>query len=221
MYARACERPDAEEPAWGAELRMGYDVPFCFRLNKPVVLASGEWVMPVTHAAAVTKDWFAADAQVQGVGISRDRGVTWSAGEPTGIRNPGSRFFIRRLASGEWLLINSPDPRRRTGIVACMSSDEGASWSAALVLDPRDQVSYPDAAIGADGVVYAVHDRDRSGAAEILLSRFRLKDVPRAQRAMSSRPAPRPQSRVTTPYRAAASFSSATVCDERGIPSAR
>lgn len=227
VFARTCEEPDADEPAWSPEYRAGYDVPFCFRLNKPVVLSSDEWIMPVTHAPAVTKDWFAADAQVQGAGISRDdgrtwslhgavrapewalenmiiersdgvlvmyirtgsgliwrslsqdRGLSWSPAEPAGIPNPGSRFFVRRLASGDWLLINSPDPKRRTGIVASISSDEGATWSRALVLDPRDQVSYPDAAIDADGYVYVVHDRDRYGAAEILLSRFHLSDVPR------------------------------------------
>ncbi len=109
--------------------------------------------------------------------LSTDRGLTWSAGEPTHIANPGSRFFIRVLPDGDWLLINSPDPTRRTGIAASLSSDEGATWHGQLWLDDRDAVSYPDAACAADGTIYAVHDRQRGGQGETLLSVFRKADV--------------------------------------------
>jgi predicted neuraminidase len=225
VFARICAQPDAAAPVWGDEFRVGYDAPFSFRLNKPTVLSIGEWIMPVTHAPEPTYNWFAGQAQLQGVGISRDQGrtwslhgavqaphwalenmivergdgslvmyirtgagviwrsvsadcgFTWSPGEPTAIANPGSRFFIRALPGGDWLLLNSPDPTRRIGIVASLSTDEGASWQRRLVLDERDAVSYPDAAIAADGLIYAVHDRDRRGAGEILLSVFRKEEV--------------------------------------------
>lgn len=45
------------------------------------------------------------------------------------------------------------------------------------MLDGRDAVSYPDAAFGRDGLVYAVHDHTRKPAGEILLSVFRTGDV--------------------------------------------
>ncbi len=45
------------------------------------------------------------------------------------------------------------------------------------MLDARDNVSYPDAAIASDGTIYAVHDRDRSGPGEILLDVFRADDI--------------------------------------------
>ena len=54
VVARVCNRPDALETVWSDELPIGFDVPFCFRLNKPTVLSSGEWVMPVTHAPNLT-----------------------------------------------------------------------------------------------------------------------------------------------------------------------
>ena len=225
VYARICQDPDAVQLKWDDEFRVGFDVPFSFRMNKPIVLSTGEWVMPVTHAAQPTFDWFAGSMQRQGVGISRsdrrswklygavdaphwalenmiierqngsllmlirtgagvlwqstssDRGLTWSPGEPTTIPNPGSRFFIRRLPDGDWLMINSPDAERRTGIVATLSSDEGETWRRSLALDDRDNVSYPDAAIGQDGTIYAVHDRDRGGVGEILLSVFRKENL--------------------------------------------
>mgnify|MGYP000553983564 CR=1 FL=1 len=36
-------------------------------MNKPIVLSTGEWVLPVTHAPQKTYDWFARSTQVQGV----------------------------------------------------------------------------------------------------------------------------------------------------------
>jgi predicted neuraminidase len=108
---------------------------------------------------------------------SADGGRTWSPGAPTAIINPGVRFFIRRLASGRLLLINTPHPARRQGLRAYLSEDEGASWLGGLELDPRDRVSYPDAAQAADGAIFAVHDCDRQGAGEILLDVFTEEEI--------------------------------------------
>lgn len=47
-------------------------VPGNIIMNKPTVLSTGEWLMPVTHAAQPVHEWFAGPAQRQGVGISRD-----------------------------------------------------------------------------------------------------------------------------------------------------
>lgn len=110
--------------------------------------------------------------------VSTDRGRTWSEGRPTAIVNPGSRFFIRRLHSGRLLLLNSPRPDSRTGLVAQLSDDDGASWGEPLMLDPRPGVSYPDAVEAADGRIFAVHDRDRGGDGEIVLSVFAEQHLP-------------------------------------------
>jgi predicted neuraminidase len=105
--------------------------------------------------------------------VSADRGRTWSEGRPTTIRNPGSRFFVRRLASGRLLLINTPDPKRRKGLYAYLSeTDDGTSFGAGLELDDRDKVSYPDAVQAPDGLIFAVHDCDRQDVGQILLSGF-------------------------------------------------
>lgn len=226
IFARRCDDPDASEVRWGDELRVGYDSVHSSRLNKPIVLSSGEWIMPAMHLPK-TERW-PGKVRSHGVGIStdeghtwtlhgaveapghslenmiverndkslvmyircsvgviwqsesRDLGRTWSKGGPTTIPNPGSRFHIRRLPHGDWLLINSPNPKKRTAIVACLSHDEGATWGEPLVLDERANASYPDAAIAADGTIYAVHDRDRNGAGEILLSVFHTQDIPPA-----------------------------------------
>ena len=225
VYARICSQPDAPEPAWSSEFQIDLSVPFAFRLNKPLPLSTGEWIMPVTYSRQQTRQWFAGEAQLQGAAVSRDQGQSWrlygavhaphwalenmimektdgslsmyirtgagtiwlseshdhgrswTQARPTTITNPGSRFFIRTLPDGQWLLINSPDPEKRTGMVAQLSSDQGSTWRGQLILDERDQVSYPDAAITRDSIIYAVHDHDRAGAAEIWLSCFSQADI--------------------------------------------
>ena len=112
--------------------------------------------------------------------FSADGGRTWTEAQPTTIVNPGVRFFIGRLASGRILLINTPDPKRRQTMLAYVADDEEgiASATSGLLLDGRNSVSYPDAVQGPDGTIYAVHDYDRAGHGEIVLSVFEEADIP-------------------------------------------
>ena len=114
--------------------------------------------------------------------FSKDRGRTWSGGEASIIANPGSRFFIRRLASGNLLLVNhyKYDQKVRAGrsrLTARLSTDEGKTWNEGLLLDERAGVSYPDGVQDESGLIWIVYDRDRYGAGEILLARFTEEDV--------------------------------------------
>jgi hypothetical protein len=110
---------------------------------------------------------------------SEDGGRTWSPAEPTEIVNPGVRFFIRRLASGRLLLINTPQPTQRRGLMAYLSDpQDDTRFGPGLELDPRDKVSYPDAVQAPDGALYAVHDCDRGGLGEIILDVFGESDIP-------------------------------------------
>jgi predicted neuraminidase len=226
IYARICERPDAATPAWSEEFRVGYDeAPVSFRMNKVTVLSTGEWIMPVTHSPEPVHEWFAGPKQVQGVGISSDkgrtwklygdlhaphwalenmvvelrdhrlwmlirtgggvlwesysadRGRTWSPARATTIANPGSRFFIRRLTSGNLLLVNHYKFKGRSHLTAQLSTDDGKTWNEGLLLDERSGVSYPDAIEAPGGLIRVVYDRDRQGAGEILLATFRESDA--------------------------------------------
>jgi hypothetical protein len=112
-----------------------------------------------------------------GQSFSADGGRTWSQGEPAGLGGPNSRFHIRRLRSGELLLINHATSTSRSLLTAYRSMDEGKTWEGGLLLDPRQQVSYPDATEDEQGRIYAIYDRERHGAREILMAVFRPADV--------------------------------------------
>ena len=230
VWARICEDPDATPPVFGAEFRVGYDVPFTFRMNKVTVLTSGEWLMPVTLAEKPVPAWCTGynDQQtptLHGVGISTDegrtwklhgavksrpwalenmitelkdgrlwmlirtsggalweshssdKGRTWTEGVASAIKSPGSRFFIRRLASGNLLLVNHHKFTGRSHLTAQLSTDDGATWNDGLLLDERSNVSYPDGVQDKNGLIWITYDRDRNGTGDILLAKFQEEDV--------------------------------------------
>jgi predicted neuraminidase len=108
---------------------------------------------------------------------STDKGRTWSDGNPSSIKSPGSRFYIRRLSSGNLLLVNHYKFTGRSHLTAQVSTDDGATWNEGLLLDERKGVSYPDGVQDKDGLIWITYDRDRNGAGEILLAKFREEDV--------------------------------------------
>jgi len=112
-----------------------------------------------------------------GESVSRDGGRTWSPGQPSGISGPGSRFFVRRLASGRLLLVNHYAFSGRNNLTAMLSEDDGRTWIGGLLLDGRDGVSYPDGVQDESGLIRVIYDHDRQGVAEILLAVFREDDV--------------------------------------------
>ncbi|HEY3900329.1 MAG TPA: sialidase family protein [Chthoniobacter sp.] len=228
-----CENPDAAEPVWSKPLRFADGC----TLNKPTVLANGDWLLPVAlwtrdhikpdslkdahheldsirmanvfasvdhgrtwmrrggvafpdsefdeHMIVELRDgrlWMLARTK-KGISesFSSDRGATWSAPQPSVIQNPSARFFIRRLASGNLLLVkNGPVESRlprRSSMTAFLSSDDGHTWSHGLLLDDRALVSYPDGFQAPDGTVHIIYDWNRHTDAEILMAKFREEDV--------------------------------------------
>lgn len=113
--------------------------------------------------------------------FSSDKGATWSRPQPSSIGNVSARFFIRRLASGNLLLVkNGPlDVRlpRRSSLTAFLSTDDGQTWCKGLLLDDRAEVSYPDGVQAPDGTIHILYDWNRHTDAEILLAKFREEDV--------------------------------------------
>lgn len=113
--------------------------------------------------------------------FSSDQGRTWSEAKPSKIQNVSARFFIRRLASGNLVLVkNGPLDERlkgRTHMTAYLSEDDGQTWKGGLLLDERSGVSYPDGFQSPDGFINIIHDRERAKEREILMHRFTEADI--------------------------------------------
>lgn len=112
---------------------------------------------------------------------SGDGGRTWSAPQASEIHNVSSRFFLRRLQSGNLLLVkNGPVHERlkvRAQLMAFLSEDDGKTWQGGLMLDERTGVTYPDGFEAPDGTINILYDRNRATDAEILRARFRESDI--------------------------------------------
>jgi len=117
-----------------------------------------------------------------GQSISHDHGRFWNYVKPTGINHVCSRFFIRRLRSGNLILVKHGARINQWSVSRCMlsaflSDDDGHTWRGGLMLDEREGVSYPDGVEGPDGVLSIAYDHLRGQAKEILMARVTERDI--------------------------------------------
>ena len=96
-----------------------------------------------------------------GKAVSQDGGRTFGEAFDSGFGGPNSRFYIGRLRSGRILLVNHYNFRGRNNLTAMLSDDDGATWKGFLLLDGRDNVSYPDVKEADDGFLYIIYDHER------------------------------------------------------------
>ena len=178
-WAIRIDNPGADEPTWTKPRRL------CNGLtrNKPIVLSSGEWLLPsydwINHQSAVYisddqgENWtlrggplnkptsnfyehmcvelnngniWMLQRNIQ-ESISTDKGKTWTPLQKLeGLTSANSRVFISRLQSGNLLLIynDSTNGKTRKDLTARLSIDDGKTWPYTLLLDEREEVSYPD-----------------------------------------------------------------------------
>ena len=116
----------------------------------------------------------------RGVAVSRsdDKGFTWSKPVLSNIKGPDSRFFIRRLQSGNLLLVNNDSDTKRAKMTAWLSKDDGRTWPYALTLDPVDHdVAYPDGKQAPDGSIYIIHDFARREGGYVFMHRITEDDI--------------------------------------------
>ena len=111
---------------------------------------------------------------------SYDKGRTWT--EPQKYMNHiSSRHFIRRLSSGNLLLVKHGDldekTKTRSKLKAYLSDDDGKTWKGGLMLDERRGISYPDGFQAQDGKIYVSYDRNRGTDGEVLFAVFSEKDI--------------------------------------------
>lgn len=110
---------------------------------------------------------------------SFDGGFTWSAPVRTPFPSASARFFLRKLQSGNLLLVkysNPEEPEARSHLTAYLSDDDGKNWKGGLLLDERHGISYPDGFQADNGRIFIQYDYRRE-CGEILLAVFTEADV--------------------------------------------
>lgn len=110
--------------------------------------------------------------------VSANKGKDWTPLDTIPeLTSANSRLYIGRLRSGNLLLVYNNDRKSRKNITAFLSEDEGKTWPHQLLIDERDDVSYPDVAETADGLIYVCYDRGRRTDKEILMATFTERDI--------------------------------------------
>lgn len=122
-----------------------------------------------------------------GKSVSTDRGATWSTVVESGIPHTPSRFFFRRLRSGDLLLVKhgpmkaedeKGDPIKfsRNNLTAFVSRDGGETWEGGLLLEERG-CTYPDGTQAPDGTIRVIYDHGRREEKMICMARFTEEDA--------------------------------------------
>lgn len=77
--------------------------------------------------------------------------------------------------------INVKSWKGRSHLTAMLSEDDGETWPYTLLLDERNEVSYPDAKEADNGYIYVTYDWERVTQREILMARFTEDDILRGK----------------------------------------
>jgi hypothetical protein len=128
VWAAVCENPDAEQPVWSAPRRIWHGV----MLNKPTVLSSGEWLLPISldqrEGFGPFKGLFKELDPLRGANIfaSVDKGVTWQRRGAVKFPNPDwhEHMIVERRDGTLWMLA-----RTVKGIMQSTSADRGRTWA--------------------------------------------------------------------------------------------
>jgi hypothetical protein len=128
VWAANCENPDAAEPKWSEPRRIWHGV----TLNKPTVLSTGEWLLPISldqrGGFGPFKGCFAELDPLRGanVFVSTDEGATWERRGMAVFPNPDwhEHMLVERKDGSLWMLA-----RTSKGIMESESTDGGRTWS--------------------------------------------------------------------------------------------
>lgn len=128
VWATMCANPDADQPAWSEPQRIWHGV----MLNKPTVLSSGEWMLPISldqrSGFRQFKGCFRELDPLRGanVFVSTDEGQTWQLRGVVQFPDPDwhEHMIVERNDGSLWMLA-----RTRRGIMESTSADSGKTWS--------------------------------------------------------------------------------------------
>lgn len=128
VWAAVCENPDAQEPTWSKPRRIWHGV----TLNKPTVLKSGEWMLPISldqrPGFGKFKGCFTELDPLRGanVFVSTDRGETWQRRGAAQFPHPDwhEHMIVERKDGSLWMLA-----RTAKGLMETTSTDGGRTWA--------------------------------------------------------------------------------------------
>ncbi|MCK5739574.1 exo-alpha-sialidase [bacterium] len=122
VWAIHTENPDAESPQWSAPRRLCDGI----MMNKPVVLSTGEWLLPAAVWNRQPKRPEFDAMRFSNIIVSTDQGENWQLrGSADVPERTYDEHQIVELQDGRlWMLV-----RTAYGIGESFSSDHGETWS--------------------------------------------------------------------------------------------
>lgn len=127
VWAATCLNPDDQNPQWSAPRRIWHG----FTLNKPTVLSTGEWLLPVSlnpKGFGPFEGTFRELDPYRGANLflSRDKGATWTRHGHVAFPNPtwDEHMTLERKDGSLWMLA-----RTTTGLMQSTSTDRGRTWA--------------------------------------------------------------------------------------------
>ena len=107
-------------------------------------------------------------------------GFTWTASQPTPLPNPNSGIDLVKLGSGRLVLVYNPTAEGREQLALALSEDEGASWSAPILLEDRvGEFSYPYVIQASDGRIHLLYTAQRVAITHVVFDEgWLLEQVP-------------------------------------------
>lgn len=123
VWCSVCSNPDQEEIKWSSPRRIGNGI----MLNKPTVLASGEWLLPTclwAHKKSYLNDLPAE--RYSNILSSSDQGETFAIKGRADVpnRHCDEHMVVERQDGSLWMLV-----RTTYGIGESISHDQGKTWS--------------------------------------------------------------------------------------------
>ncbi len=128
LWVSRCENPDAEKPVWSPPVRLWHGAV----LNKPTVLANGEWVLPVEFpnigGIGPMRGLHPELEPLRGanVFVSTDQGKSWARRGNVRFPKPNwdEHMFVELKDGRIWMLARTGD-----GPMQTFSADGGRTWT--------------------------------------------------------------------------------------------
>ena len=108
--------------------------------------------------------------------VSYDKGKSWSKPEKL-MNHTGSRSFLAKLPSGNFVLVTNDDTKQRSRMTAFLSTDNCKTFDKKLLLFEKCNVSYPAGCVDKNGRIYVSYDFNRYIDEKIYFASITEKDI--------------------------------------------